>query len=105
MLVLEVYMGQGEWCIFAQPPIGEHGSLANCLEDGSREIILFTAGETSSTVQLSRDNPVVEEGDKRVIKPLADMETLATLRSGETLQMNIRTDRMRKAMAVRFRQE
>ena len=85
-------------------PLDRPRSFFNIREDEVREIVVFKCSEDGSETRIFRSGLQVEweAGDLRGIFPYPELlELVKTLKKGESYEMNITTDRGRRAV-MRF---
>jgi len=83
-------------------PLDRPGSFSNIREDEIRETVVFECSEDDSETRIFRSGLEVEwEKEGRKIPDLELLELVITLKKGESYEMNITTDRGKKAV-VRF---
>lgn len=104
---IEEYIPQGKiWRTLGEIKPGDQpGSFSNTLRDGKREIIVFgpIRADSKSMIFRLRRSLDVENGSDRILMPDPDdVEIIKELSSGESLEMDLKTDSSSSLRRIRF---
>lgn len=104
-LKVEIYSSSSEaWRLVAELNADDlNGSISDNLADGTRNIYMFGVNKTGRSAFIARSilGLDVERGAQRVVDS-SGFETIALLKSGESYEMDVKTDRSPEPRKIRF---